>query len=103
MANPLIVVCPEKEWTKVATAITTGFIRRPLDMGQFSYRWTYRDTGGVVPDNNDASDGGNAQLLFTGSDNNVEMSFPSPADVYVRPRDSDDKSDVSANVSVALP
>jgi hypothetical protein len=102
MADPVIVQCIEKVWTKVVTAATTGKLRLPLDMGQFGFRWTYRDTGGVAPANGDDIDGGNAQTLFD-EGTEVELSFPTPADVYVRPRDANDEEDATADISVALP
>ena len=102
MADPLIVACPEAVWTKIGTAVTTGFVRKPLSEGAYKFYWTYRDTGEAPPDNSDITDGDNAQILFAES-NNEELSFPTPADVYIQVKDSDGNTDTSSKVSVALP
>lgn len=48
MANPILVDCPEGEWTKVATALQSGSIHISSTAPDL-YGYTYRDTGGVAP------------------------------------------------------
>lgn len=102
MADPLIVVCPEKVWTKVITAITTGFIRKPESEGGYKFYWTYRDNRGAAPSNSDITDDGNSQILFSEL-NNEELLFPTPADIYIMVKDADTGNDTSSKVSIALP
>jgi len=47
MADPVIVACPEGEWTKVATAVQTGMVNILIKTP--NYYHTYRDTGGDAP------------------------------------------------------
>lgn len=105
MSDPRLVICPEKKWTKIndsSAGITTGFINIPFDMGEYSYRVAARDSGNTAPVDSDASDGGNALKIFI-KDTQEELTFPTPADVYIRVRDANDKQDSSAAISVWLP
>lgn len=97
---------PEREWTIVATAVTSGTIRRPLNMGQYSFFWTTRASGGAAPsDTTDTSDieldSGDAQRLF---DNNVseEIASSSSIDVYIWAYNNDDDSSDTASLIVDL-
>jgi hypothetical protein len=48
MANPVLVACPEGQWTKVATNVTAGVIHI-LSTAPEKYTQTYRDTAGAAP------------------------------------------------------
>jgi hypothetical protein len=48
MANPVIVPCPAGDWTKVATNVTTGQIKK-LKTDPNKYLETYRTSGDPVP------------------------------------------------------
>ena len=48
MANPVIVDCPEGEWTSVATNVTTGQIKK-IGKKPNLYLETYRMTGNAAP------------------------------------------------------
>jgi hypothetical protein len=48
MANPVIVSCPSGEWTKVATNVTAGQIKK-LKTDPNKYLETYRTSGDPVP------------------------------------------------------
>lgn len=78
MADPVIVACPEGEWTKVATNAITGNIhRKSLKPGR--YLQTYRDTAGVAPTL--VSEG---VPIFTGVDSE-SIAAVSGIDVYIWP------------------
>lgn len=49
MNNPVVVDCPEHEWTKVATNVTSALIHR-IRTGGVIYNQTYRLTGDDPPD-----------------------------------------------------
>lgn len=73
MADPVIIACPEGEWTIVATNVTTGVINI-LKINVDRYFQTYRDTGGGAP-----------TLLAEGVpfDKVLQISASSGIDVYV--------------------
>ena len=48
MSNPVIISCSEGEWTKVATNVTTGNIRK-ISFTPEIYLQTYRLTGEAAP------------------------------------------------------
>ena len=48
MAEPAFVTCTADAWTKVATDVQTGLIRKVSHAPNF-YLQTYRDTGNPVP------------------------------------------------------
>ena len=48
MANPTFVNCTKDTWTKVATNVTTGAIRK-FDLTPYEYLQTYRETGDPAP------------------------------------------------------
>ena len=48
MADPVLVPCPEGQWTKVATNKTTGTIH-VISTAPNKYLQTYRDTGEAAP------------------------------------------------------
>jgi hypothetical protein len=79
MANPVVIACPEGQWTKVATALTSGQLWRMITTPQYLY--TYRDTTGPVP--TDLSD---AVAIDNWSNDAFILSYASPADVYIYAR-----------------
>ncbi len=48
MSDPIFVDCPEGEWTKVATDVTSGQVHK-VSKTPNVYSQTYRDTGGAAP------------------------------------------------------
>jgi len=48
MANPALIDCPEGQWTKVATDVTSGVIHTISD-APAKYTQTYRATGDAAP------------------------------------------------------
>ena len=77
MATPVIVECDADVWTKVATNVTTGFIKK-LKGSPVKMLETYRMTGDAAPD--DDSEGA---ALFEDSDT-MEIDSPlAGIDVYV--------------------
>ena len=48
MSDPILVTCPEGQWTKVATDIGKGAIYR-VSKNPGAYLFTYRDTGEAAP------------------------------------------------------
>lgn len=48
MANPIIVTCDENVWTKVATNVTEGQVKK-IDNKPHRYLETYRMTGNAAP------------------------------------------------------
>jgi hypothetical protein len=48
MANPVLVDCPEGQWTKVATDIQSGAVHI-VSTDPDRYTYTYRDTGETAP------------------------------------------------------
>ncbi len=82
MANPVLVDCPQDEWTKVADGVAAGMLH-PLGRTDTTsrkipkYYQTYRVAGDPKPD--DTTDLGEA-VLFTAS---VNIQSASAIDVYV--------------------
>lgn len=81
MADPVIVNCPDKTWTKVASSVTTGVIWLKDSTPQ--YRQTYRVAGNPAP--TDLADGkrfqGEGMLISSGS----------AIDVYIYPTGGEGK------------
>ena len=48
MADPIIIPCPEGEWTPVATNVTVGKIHKKSTKPRVYFQ-TYRDTGETAP------------------------------------------------------
>lgn len=48
MATPVLIDCPEGQWTKVATNVTAGVIHI-VSYDPEKYLQTYRDTTGAAP------------------------------------------------------
>lgn len=48
MANPVLVNCPEGQWTKVATNVTAGVVHI-VSLDPEKYTQTYRVTAGPAP------------------------------------------------------
>lgn len=48
MANPTLIDCPEGQWTKVATNVTTGVIHT-INEAPAKYTQTYRTAGDTAP------------------------------------------------------
>ena len=76
MANPVPVDIPENTWTKVATAVTAGKIKR-LGVLPNLYIETYRDTGDPAP--TDQNEG--AVMFYNG--NTEEITATAAIDVYI--------------------
>ena len=75
MANPVLIDCPEGQWTKVATNVTAGYIHVVSEAPE-KYTQTYRDTGGVAPTTLDEA------VPFK---NDLTISAGAGIDVYVWP------------------
>lgn len=75
MANPVIVPCPEGQWTKVATDVTSGVIH-VINEAPEKYSQTYRDTGDTAPTTFDEAVPFEKELLISAS---------AAIDVYVWP------------------
>lgn len=74
MANPVMVVCTKDTWVKVATAVTTGMVRKKIMTP--TYLHTYRMTGGSAPsDQTDAA-------KFLGDE--IPISASAAIDVYIK-------------------
>ncbi len=84
MADPAPIAIIENQWIKFATAVTTGFIRRPPwdNASSFKFHWTSRDTGGAAPDDNDETDNGLSMVLFE-KGNQAIISSVADQDFYV--------------------
>ena len=65
-ATPVFVTCTKDVWTKVATDVTTGAIRRG-DVTPYEYLQTYRETGDPAPtlksDGVPAFEGGRTEII----------------------------------------
>lgn len=101
MANPTLVTCNEGQWTKVATAVVTGWLRKPKAAMSFNFYWTSRDTGGTAPSNSDDTDGGLAMPLFERT-NNEQISSVTQQDFYVWVENADDDTADSTVIRVDL-
>lgn len=79
MADPVITLIPADTWTKVATAVTSGFIHilSPTDKEWYQ---THKDTGGSVP-----TEEPEVKLNFQSE----AISSLSSIDVYVYHKNSD--------------
>lgn len=100
MANATLEDVIENKWNKIATGVITGKLVRPLNMGQYAYYFTYRDTGGTAPLDADLTDGNLREKLFTdGNDNPIKAT--TPIDIYVTAEDADTGSTSTAKIKVA--
>ena len=75
MSNPIFIDCPEGAWTKIATAVITGFVHRKNHIPK--YLQTYKQTGEAAPTL--LSDGVGLFLEF----NTEEITDSNPIDVYI--------------------
>lgn len=92
MANPIIIDIPEWKWTKVATAVKTGFINRVFGVPsqRLLYFQTYRLTGETAPvDPSDKTVPGEAINIFD-TCNQCLISSTHKIDVYVLCANNDD-------------
>lgn len=78
MANPAIINVPADQWTKVATAVTSGLIHR-IETDPNKYLQTFRLTGEAAPTN--ITDGA---LAFKNGDPEI-ISNSVNIDVYIYP------------------
>jgi hypothetical protein len=83
-SNPVQVNCPEGEWTKVATDVTTGNIKK-LSVAPAKYLETYRLTGEAAP----TSSFEGAEVFTV--QNPGDISADAGIDVYVMAVGSDGK------------
>ena len=74
MTNPVEVTILDGEWTKVATAVQSGFVRL-LNQSPANYLYTHRDTGDAAP--TDKTEG----AIFEGF--SMEISSSVDIDVYI--------------------
>lgn len=77
MANPVLIVCTENAWTKVATNVTSGQIHDKASRAV--YFQTYRTTGDPAPLNTDLTD---AVPIFN-EDKSVVIANSTAIDVYI--------------------
>ena len=75
MANPIFVACPADQFTKIATAVTTGQIWKAQSTAV--YLQTYKLTGEAAPSSRDEG-----MKLFANGDSE-EISSSEFIDVYV--------------------
>lgn len=66
MANPVLVDCPEGQWTKVATNVTTGVVHI-VSEAPAKYTQTYRDTTGTAPTTLDEAVAFKEELVISAS------------------------------------
>lgn len=85
MANPVIVPCTGKAWTKIATNVTSGIVHLQKAVEQSWYQ-TYRDTGDSAPS-------GLAEIIPFGKDSKTGQTEVIDSaigiDVYVYPSKRD--------------
>lgn len=81
MADPINVTCLKNVWTKVATGINTGVIKKLITTPNI-YLETYRATTNPAPANNDGANpiDGSGELIINSS---------SSIDVYIQPVGAD--------------
>ena len=76
MTNPIEKICTVDTWTKVASSVTTGLLKR-LNKRPTKYLETYRIAGGNAP-----TDGREGAEMFINSESEIIISS-SAIDVYV--------------------
>ena len=86
MANPVLVACPEGQWTKVATNVTVGVIN-VTNEAPAKYVQTYRLTGDPAPADFTEAVPFEDELLISSS---------SAIDVYIWPQE--EAGEVRVNV-----
>lgn len=84
MADPVLVDCPEGQWTKVATNVTSGNIRK-ISYTPDVYLETYRLTGSAAPT---LESEGRRLFEISGS---AVISASAAIDVYIWPKEQDGK------------
>ena len=100
MANATLEDVIENQWNKVAAGVITGKLTRPLNMGQYAYYFTFRDSGDPSPSDSDLTDGDLREKLFEdGNDNLIKAT--TTIDIYVTAEDSDTKTTSTAKIKVA--
>ena len=82
MPNPELIELPKDVWTKVATLVTTGQIKKKKP-DQVVYLSTHRITGDPAPDNIDDKEEGIE--IFVDTPNSEEIRNSTAIDVYVMP------------------
>jgi hypothetical protein len=89
MADPVVVVCAEDTWVKVATNATTGMVWA-LSVAPNMYLCTYRDTGNPAPADDD-----DAVIFPSSSPDDTNPGLPISAsagiDVYIKAKGAEGK------------